>query len=106
MGPKLYDADWQDLTMKGHIAKADGAEVWHIMRAELYREYSIQTVRRKRILSIMNPTKIQICEHLIVKHKKRGNKIIVFSDSVLALMLYAKELGKPFIHGQLVKLNV
>lgn len=27
IGPKLYEADWQDLSEKGHIAKVEGAEV-------------------------------------------------------------------------------
>lgn len=99
IGPKLYEADWQDLSNRGHIAKVEGAEVWCNMTAEFYREYLIQPARKKRILSIMNPTKIQICEYLIEKHEKRGDKIIVFSDSVLALMSYAKKLGKPFIYG-------
>lgn len=99
IGPKLYEADWQDLSAQGHIAKVEGAEVWCEMTAEFYREYLIQSPRRRRILSIMNPTKFQICEHLIEKHEKRGDKIIVFSDSVLALKEYAIKLGKPFIYG-------
>jgi len=99
IGPKLYEADWQDLSAKGHIAKVEGAEVWCNMTAEFYREYLTQTSRKRRILSIMNPTKIQICQYLIEKHEKRGDKVIVFSDSVLALMEYAKKLGKPFIYG-------
>lgn len=99
IGPKLYEADWQDLSAKGHIAKVEGAEVWCNMTSEFYKEYLIQSSRKKRILSIMNPTKIQICEYLIEKHEKRGDKIIVFSDSVLALMEYAKKMGKPFIYG-------
>lgn len=99
IGPKLYEADWQDLSAQGHIAKVEGAEVWCNMTAEFYKEYLTQPPRKKRILSIMNPTKIQICQYLIEKHEKRGDKIIVFSDSVLALMEYAKKLGKPFIYG-------
>jgi len=99
IGPKLYEADWQDLSIQGHIAKVEGAEVWCDMTAEFYREYLIQSSRRKRILSIMNPTKFQICEYLIEKHEKRGDKIIVFSDSVLALKEYAIKLGKPYIYG-------
>ena len=47
----------------------------------------------------MNPTKFQICEYLIERHEKRGDKIIVFSDSVLALKEYALKLGNPFTYG-------
>ncbi|KAI5147955.1 DNA excision repair protein ERCC-3 [Enteropsectra breve] len=99
IGPKLYEADWQDLSLQGHIAQVEGAEVWCKMTAEFYKEYLIRDVACRRLLSIMNPTKFQICEYLIEKHEKRGDKIIVFSDSIFALKQYAVKLGKPFIYG-------
>ncbi len=99
IGPKLYEADWQDLSEKGHIAKVEGAEVRCDMTAEFYREYLIQNATKKKLLAIMNPVKFQICQFLIEKHEKRGDKIIVFSDSVFALKEYAIKLGKPFIYG-------
>ena len=99
IGPKLYEADWQDLSEKGHIAKVEGAEIWCDMTAEFYREYMCNDASRRRLLAIMNPTKIQICEYLINKHERRGDKIIVFSDSIVALKEYAIKMGKPFIYG-------
>lgn len=99
IGPKLYEADWQDLSAQGHIAKVECAEVWCKMTAEFYKEFLRQGPARRRVLGIMNPTKFQICEYLIERHEKRGDKIIVFSDSVLALKEYAVKLGKPFIYG-------
>lgn len=99
IGPKLYEADWQDLSAKGHIAKVECFEVWCGMTGEFYKEYLIQTSRKKRLLSIMNPTKFQACEYLISRHEAKGDKIIVFSDSVAALKSYALKLGKPFIYG-------
>jgi DNA excision repair protein ERCC-3 len=99
IGPKLYEADWQDLSARGHIAKVECNEVWCGMTGDFYREYLIQTSRKKRLLSIMNPTKFQACEYLIKKHEAKGDKIIVFSDSVAALKSYALKLGKPYIYG-------
>lgn len=99
IGPKLYEADWQDLSAKGHIARVACIEVWCGMTGDFYREYLSQPTRRRRVLSIMNPTKFQVCEYLINKHESRGDKIIVFSDSVCALKAYALKLGKPFIYG-------
>ncbi|ADM10959.1 DNA repair helicase Rad25 [Encephalitozoon intestinalis ATCC 50506] len=99
IGPKLYEADWQDLSAKGHIARVSCVEVWCRMTGDFYREYLSQPTRRRRLLSIMNPTKFQMCEYLINKHESRGDKIIVFSDSVYALKAYALKLGKPFIYG-------
>jgi len=47
----------------------------------------------------MNPNKFQACQYLIRTHEERGDKIIVFSDNIFALKIYAKSLGKPFIYG-------
>lgn len=99
IGPKLYEADWQDLSARGHIAKVEGAEVWCTMTAEFYRAYLQAGAARRRVLAIMNPGKFQTTEFLIDRHERRGDKIIVFSDSVLALKEYAIRLGKPYIHG-------
>lgn len=99
IGPKLYEADWQDLSMQGHIARVECVEVWCNMTAEFYHEYLGQGPRRRRVLSIMNPAKFQTCEFLIRRHEALGEKIIVFSDNVLALRIYALKLGKPFIYG-------
>jgi DNA excision repair protein ERCC-3 len=48
----------------------------------------------------MNPRKFQACQFLIDYHEKRGDKIIVFSDNVYALQMYAQKLNKAFIYGE------
>lgn len=99
IGPKLYEANWLDLSRQGHIANVQCAEVWCPMTADFYREYLREASRKKRLLWVMNPTKFQACQFLIDYHEKRGDKIIVFSDNVFALKAYALKLRKPFIYG-------
>lgn len=99
IGPKLYEANWMELALKGHIANVQCAEVWCPMTAEFYQEYLRESARKRMLLYIMNPTKFQACQFLIHYHEKRGDKIIVFSDNVYALQEYALKLGKPFIYG-------
>ncbi|KAF5094135.1 hypothetical protein D0Z03_002174 [Geotrichum reessii] len=99
IGPKLYEANWMDLSQKGHIANVQCAEVWCPMTAEFYQEYLNVNARKRMLLYIMNPSKFQACQFLIDYHEKRGDKIIVFSDNVYALKAYALKLGKPFIFG-------
>ncbi|CCE63123.1 hypothetical protein TPHA_0E00270 [Tetrapisispora phaffii CBS 4417] len=99
IGPKLYEANWMELSQKGHIANVQCAEVWCPMTAEFYQEYLRETARKRMLLYIMNPTKFQACQFLIQYHERRGDKIIVFSDNVYALQEYALKLGKPFIYG-------
>ncbi|CAE6415721.1 unnamed protein product [Rhizoctonia solani] len=99
IGPKLYEANWMDLSAKGHIANVQCAEVWCPMTPEFYHEYLREKSRKRMLLYCMNPRKFQSCQFLIKFHEGRGDKIIVFSDNVYALEAYAKKLQKPFICG-------
>ncbi|KAJ2784501.1 DNA repair helicase RAD25 [Coemansia interrupta] len=100
IGPKLYEANWMDLANKGHIAKVKCAEVWCNMTPEFYSAYLKEPLRRKPLFYIMNPNKFRACQYLIKFHESRGDKIIVFIDSVVALRRYATMLEKPFIDGE------
>ncbi|ORZ02359.1 P-loop containing nucleoside triphosphate hydrolase protein [Syncephalastrum racemosum] len=99
IGPKLYEANWMDLASRGHIANVQCAEVWCPMTPEFYKEYLQENSRKRTLLYVMNPRKFQACQYLIQFHERRGDKIIVFSDNVYALVEYAKKLGKPYIYG-------
>jgi len=99
IGPKLYEANWMELSEQGHIAKVQCAEVWCPMTTEFYDEYLKARSRMKQLLYIMNPRKFQACQYLINYHESRGDKIIVFSDDVYALQAYAKAFGKAMIFG-------
>jgi DNA excision repair protein ERCC-3 len=39
IGPKLYEANWLDLTRAGHIANVSCAEVWCDMDRDFYKAY-------------------------------------------------------------------
>jgi sulfur transfer complex TusBCD TusB component (DsrH family) len=87
IGPKLYEANWMDLASKGHIANVQCAEVWCPMTPEFYAEYLLENTRKRTLLYVMNPKKFQACQYLIRYHEERGDKIIVFSDNVHALVV-------------------
>lgn len=101
VGPKLYEANWMDLTQQGYLANVQCAEVWCPMTAEFYEHYlkNNHSKRRQELLYILNPRKFRACEYLVKYHEKRGDKIIIFSDDVVALMLYCETLMKPFLYG-------
>lgn len=99
IGPKLFEANWMELSKQGHIARVQCAEVWCPMPTEFYDEYLKAPSRKKNLLYIMNPRKFQACQYLINYHESRGDKIIVFSDNVYALKAYALKLEKAFIYG-------
>ena len=48
----------------------------------------------------MNPSKLRAVEFLVRFHEERGDKIIIFSDLVYSLKLYADMLKKPMIYGE------
>lgn len=101
IGPKLYEANWLDLTKNGHIANVQCAEVWCPMTPEFLREYlkPERSASQKQLLFVMNPNKARACEYLARYHETRGDKIIVFSDNLFALREYAVRMKKPFLYG-------
>lgn len=52
-----------------------------------------------QLLYVLNPNKFRATQYLIRYHERRGDKTIVFSDNVFALVHYAKALKKFYIHG-------
>lgn len=101
IGPKLYEANWLDLTRAGHIANVQCAEVWCPMTPEFMREYrrKERTGGQKQLLYVMNPSKVRACQYLVQYHENRGDKVIVFSDNLFALREYAVRMKKPFLYG-------
>ena len=101
VGPKLYEANWSDLASQGFIAKVQCTEVWCEMTRAFFREYLHlpPKSRKRQLLYIMNPTKIQACQYLIEMHETMGDKVIVFSDNIFAIKHYSQKLGKPMIYG-------
>lgn len=67
-------------------------QVWCPMTAEFYREYlRSSSTEKKKALAVMNPVKCAAMDRLIRIHEARNDKIIVFSESVFALRLYAQK---------------
>ncbi|ETW04238.1 hypothetical protein, variant [Aphanomyces invadans] len=101
IGPKLYEANWMDLTQSGFLANVSCVEVWCPMTGPFYAEYLKENVsaRKRALLYVANPNKFSAAEYLIKYHEERGDKILLFSDDVFALRLYATKLQKGFIYG-------
>lgn len=59
----------------------------------------LDAAQAREILYLMNPNKIRVCEYLMRYHEARGDKIIIFSDSVFALQEYARLFNRPAIYG-------
>jgi DNA excision repair protein ERCC-3 len=101
IGPKLYEANWMDLTTQGYLANVQCVEVWCPMTGPFMREYLMaDNGRLKQLLYVMNPSKLRATEFLVRFHEERGDKIIVFSDLVYSLKLYAAMLKRPMIYGE------
>jgi DNA excision repair protein ERCC-3 len=101
IGPKLYEANWMDLTAQGYLANVQCVEVWCPMTGPFMKEYLMASNSRlKQLLYVMNPSKLRAVDFLVRFHEARGDKIIVFSDLVYSLKLYAEMLKKPLIYGE------
>jgi DNA excision repair protein ERCC-3 len=101
IGPKLYEANWLDLQEQGYLARVQCIEVWCEMTPNFYAEYLKATNKHnmRRALYVNNPNKFMACQYLMNLHESRGDKIIIFSDNISALKMYAKRLKRPYISG-------
>ena len=71
------------------------------MTGPFMREYLLaDNSRLKQLLYVMNPSKLRSAEFLVRFHEDRGDKIILFSDLVYSLKLYAAFLKRPMIYGE------
>ena len=111
VGPKLYEANWMDLTNEGYLARVQCVEVWCSMTPFFYREYlknedltssdeDYPIKRKKReLLYTMNPNKFKAVEFLVHYHEQRGDKILVFCDKITALLMYATKMDRLVVCG-------
>eukprot|EP00697_Spironema_sp_BW2_P016819 gnl/Spiro4/825_TR455_c0_g1_i1.p1 gnl/Spiro4/825_TR455_c0_g1~~gnl/Spiro4/825_TR455_c0_g1_i1.p1 ORF type:complete len:845 (+),score=299.24 gnl/Spiro4/825_TR455_c0_g1_i1:87-2621(+) len=99
IGPKLYEANWLDLQQAGHIATVQCSQINCPMTPQFYQEYLRSTPAKQKLFYTCNPNKILACQYLIAYHEARGDKILVFSDNIMCLRLYAERLKKYYIFG-------
>jgi DNA excision repair protein ERCC-3 len=57
------------------------------MTGDFYKKYLEVTRRKQRLLCVMNPSKFMAAQYLIRTREAAGDKIIVFSDNVFALLV-------------------
>lgn len=106
LGPKLYEANWMDLSSQGFIATVKCIEIWCPMPPAFYGAYLEEPDHKKRLsLCVANPEKINTLEALIRMHEARGDKIMVFSEQKFILELLARAFGTFFIHGDVPHLE-
>lgn len=100
IGPKLYEANWMDLTRAGYLANVQCTEVWCPMAPEFYREYCRAKGEHTRMaLACCNPVKCWAMDFLLKFHEGRGDKVIIFSESIFAIQLYASQYQGIVIAG-------
>jgi DNA excision repair protein ERCC-3 len=72
IGPKLYEANWMDLTAQGYLANVQCLEVWCPMTGPFMKEYLMASNSRlKQLLYVMNPSKLRAVEYLVRFHDRQ-----------------------------------
>lgn len=96
VGPKLYEADWQQLSQEGYLARVKCFEVLCKMPERFVKEYNnCGDSGIKRMLAATNPTKINIAWSLLKYHERRDDKTLVFVEHI-ALLNYLKKKFKLY----------
>jgi len=100
IGPKLYEANWLDLTEAGYLAKVLCNEVRCPMTPEFFAEYLHESSAQvKQLLYTMNPNKCIVCDYLVRLHESRGDRVLVFCDNLMAVKFLSEVLKRDYICG-------
>ncbi|KNH07290.1 Component of the holoenzyme form of RNA polymerase transcription factor TFIIH [Perkinsela sp. CCAP 1560/4] len=101
VGPKLFEATWWDLFQGNFIARVVCRYITCSTHDAFLREYyRPETPMALRLaLAASNPTKVCECVRLTRHHLQKGDKVMVFSDSLHALRITQGYLQCPMIIG-------
>ena len=104
IGPKLYEESWIELTKQGFLAKVQCVEI-RVPMAKLFMNEYLKKNEFGRNMAIYlytaNPNKFIVLQYLIEIHRARGDKILVFIDTIDILIEWARMLNYPYICGDL-----
>mmetsp|Transcript_12743 Transcript_12743/g.27357 ORF Transcript_12743/g.27357 Transcript_12743/m.27357 type:complete len:426 (-) Transcript_12743:49-1326(-) len=102
VGPKLYEANWQDLANSGYLARVQCSEVWCPMTPEFYNLYLNEgNWQHRGALCAFNPNKFRAVAHLMRYHEARGEKVLIFSQDIAVLKMFSGLLNRYHIYGAL-----
>ena len=100
IGPRLHEAEWGDLVKIGVLARVKCIEVRCAMPREFAGEYlKAGKHSLQEMLSCLNPTKLRATADIVRHHEARGDKTLVFSDSLFVLRQLHMLLNRPSISG-------
>jgi len=102
IGPKLYEANWSELTDRGFLARVQCFEVRCKMTGPFFKEYLKCEPRDglKKILAALNPNKMNTLDQLLKYHEGMGDKILVFCDIIWVVKHLAKIFNKYLLCGE------
>ena len=98
IGPKKYDVPWKTLERQGWIATAQCTELRVDMPQDLRLEYALSPIRTKIRLAAENPTKLDIVQRLVERH--RGDRVLIIGQYLSQLHTISDQLGAPIITGK------
>lgn len=99
IGPKRYDVPWKDLEQQGWIATAACHEIRIKMPDELRLTYALAEEREKYRIAAENPSKLDIIDLLLAKHREEPTLII--GQYLDQLDEVATRLEAPLITGKM-----
>lgn len=98
IGPKKYDVPWKVLEKQGWIATAICSEIRiRLPESERYN-YAVSPKRLKFRIASCNPSKAQMCEFLINRHK--DDNVLIIGQFLDQLKELSKKFGAPIITGR------
>ena len=97
IGPKKYDVPWKELEHRGWIARALCREIRVEMPRDLRLEYIASNEREKFRLASENPSKMEVIESLLEKHK--NDDVLIIGQYINQIEAVARQFSLPLISG-------
>ncbi|CAJ1408021.1 unnamed protein product [Effrenium voratum] len=99
IGPKLYEANWQQLQDNGYLARLRCIEVWRDMSEEFFVQPGSMRATIQRALGTCNPKKLDTCEYLIRLHEQRRDKMMVQGVASMSILSKHPNLSRQTNHN-------
>ncbi|MCP3935052.1 MAG: DEAD/DEAH box helicase [Actinomycetia bacterium] len=98
IGPKRYDAPWNELEGQGWIAPATCTEIRVPMSPECRSEYSAAEPKQRHRIAATSSSKVEVAEQLVARHP--DEQILIIGQFVEQLAEIAEHLDVPLLTGR------
>lgn len=102
VGPKIFEANWMQLTSQGYLARVMCYEVQCPMSVTSMIEYAKNHKEKDEQVFYYssNTNKIGACKRIMDHHESLGHQTLIFGDSIPILIYCARTFPRHMMYGE------